>query len=79
MYKDLVTRLHIQEHNVYNMDEMGFLIRTIESTWIIVDSILRTRLHIQEHNVYNMDEMGFLIRTIESTWIIIDSILRTRH
>ena len=42
-YKDLVTRLHIQEHNVYNMDETGFSIGTMESTRIIVDSTLRTR------------------------------------
>ena len=31
-YKDLVMRLYIQEQNIYNMDETGFLIRTIEST-----------------------------------------------
>ena len=42
-YKDLMTRLHIQEHNVYNMDETGFSIGTMESTRIIVDSTLRTR------------------------------------
>ena len=42
-YKDLMMRLHIQDYNVYNMDETGFLIRTMESTRIIVDSILRTR------------------------------------
>ena len=42
-YKDLITRLYIQEHNVYNMDETGFLIRTMESTRIIMDSTLRTR------------------------------------
>jgi hypothetical protein len=42
-YKDLVTRLHIQEQNIYNMDETGFSIGTMESTRIIVDSTLRTR------------------------------------
>ena len=42
-YKDLVTRLGIKKHNVYNMDETRFSIRTIESTRIIVDSTLRTR------------------------------------
>ena len=42
-YKDLVMRIHIQEHNVYNMDETGFSIGTMESTRIIVDSTLRTR------------------------------------
>ena len=43
VYKDLMTRLYIQEHNVYNIDETGFSIRTMESTRIIVDSTLRTR------------------------------------
>ncbi|PQM43456.1 hypothetical protein VC83_09583 [Pseudogymnoascus destructans] len=41
-YKDLVARLGIQEHNVYNMDETGFSIGTMECTRIIVDSTLRT-------------------------------------
>ena len=31
-YKDLMTRLYIQEQNIYNIDETRFLIKTIEST-----------------------------------------------
>ena len=42
-YKDLITRLGIENHNMYNMDETGFSIGTMESTRIIVDSTLRTR------------------------------------
>ena len=42
-YKDLVTRLGIEKHNVYNMDETRFSIRTMESTRIIVNLTLRTR------------------------------------
>ena len=38
-----MTRLGIKKHNVYNMDETGFSIRTMESTQIIVNSTLRTR------------------------------------
>ena len=30
--KDLITRLGIKKHNVYNIDETRFLIRTMEST-----------------------------------------------
>ena len=42
-YKSLITELKIEPHNTYNMDETGFLIRTMQSTRIIVNSSLRTR------------------------------------
>jgi hypothetical protein len=42
-YKSLITELKIKTHNTYNMDETGFLIGTMQSTRIIVDSTLRTR------------------------------------
>ena len=42
-YKDLMTRLGIEKHNVYNMDETGFSIGTMESTRIIIDITLRMR------------------------------------
>ncbi|PQM43531.1 hypothetical protein VC83_09658 [Pseudogymnoascus destructans] len=47
VYKDLITRLDIKEYNVYNMDETGFSIGTMESTRIIIESTLRT--HHQAH------------------------------
>jgi hypothetical protein len=42
-FKDIVTRLKINEKDIYNMDETGFSIGTMESTRIIVDSTLHTR------------------------------------
>jgi hypothetical protein len=42
-YKSLTTEQKIENHNIYNMDETGFSIRTMQSTRIIVDSTLRTR------------------------------------
>jgi hypothetical protein len=45
--KDILTRMKIKENNIYNMDETGFSIGTMESTKIIVDSTLRT--HHQAH------------------------------
>jgi hypothetical protein len=42
-YKSLITELKIKNHNIYNIDETGFSIRTMQLTRIIVDSSLRTR------------------------------------
>jgi hypothetical protein len=42
-YKSLITELKIENYNTYNIDETGFLIRTMQSTRIIVDSMLCTR------------------------------------
>jgi hypothetical protein len=42
-YKDIVAQFNIQEKDVYNMDETGFSICTLESTRIIVDSTYQTR------------------------------------
>jgi hypothetical protein len=42
-YLDIMKHFDIKLHNVYNMDETGFSIGTMESTRIIVDSSLRTR------------------------------------
>jgi hypothetical protein len=42
-YKSLIIEQKIENYNTYNMDEMGFLIRTMQSTRIIMDSSLRTR------------------------------------
>ena len=42
-YKDIVAQFNIQEKDIYNMDETGFSIGTLESTRIIVDSTYRTR------------------------------------
>jgi len=47
VYKSLTTILKIENHNIYNIDETGFSIGTMQSTRIIVDSTLRTRF--QEH------------------------------
>jgi hypothetical protein len=41
--KDILTRMKIKENNIYNMDETGFSIGTMESTRIIIDSTLHTR------------------------------------
>jgi hypothetical protein len=42
-YKDILVQMKIQEKDIYNMDETGFLIGTLESTRIIVDLTLRTK------------------------------------
>jgi len=42
-YKSLITELKIENYNTYNMDEIRFSIRTMQSTRIIVDSTLWTR------------------------------------
>jgi hypothetical protein len=42
-YKDVVEQLKIKEKDIYNIDETGFSIRTMESTRIIVDSTFYTR------------------------------------
>jgi hypothetical protein len=42
-YKDLLIRMKIEEKNIYNMDETGFSIGTMDSTRVIVDSTLHTR------------------------------------
>jgi len=42
-FKDIVGRMNIDVKNIYNMDETGFSIGTMESTRIIVDSTYRTR------------------------------------
>lgn len=42
-FKDTVKRFNIQEKDIYNMDETGFCIGTMESTRIIVDSSCCTR------------------------------------
>jgi hypothetical protein len=41
-YKSLKIELKIENHNTYNMDETGFSIGTMQSTWVIIDSSLRT-------------------------------------
>jgi hypothetical protein len=46
-FKDILVRMKIEEKDIYNMDETGFSIGTMESTRIIVDSTLRT--HHQAH------------------------------
>jgi hypothetical protein len=42
-YQGIVQEFKILEKNIYNMDESGFSIGTMESTRIIVDSTLRTK------------------------------------
>src|ERR1700709_828052 len=43
MYKEIVKIQKIKQGNTYNIDKSGFLIGTIESTRIIIDSILCTK------------------------------------
>lgn len=42
-YQKVVQEQGIKKENVYNMDESGFSIGTMESTRIIIDSTLRTK------------------------------------
>jgi hypothetical protein len=42
-YKSLIIEQKIENYNTYNMDEMGFSIRTMQLTRIIMDSSLRMR------------------------------------
>ena len=42
-FQKVVREQKIEQENIYNMDESGFSIRTIESTLIIIDSTLRTK------------------------------------
>jgi hypothetical protein len=42
-YKKVVQECKIAQENTYNMDESRFLIGTMESTRIILDSTLRTK------------------------------------
>ena len=42
-YQSIVREYKILEENIYNMDESGFSIGTMESTRIIIDSSLRTK------------------------------------
>jgi hypothetical protein len=43
VYKDILVRMKIEEKNIYNIDETGFSIGTMESTQVIADSTLRTK------------------------------------
>jgi hypothetical protein len=45
-YNKLVQQEKIQQENIYNMDESGFSIGTMESTRTIVDSTLRTKYQV---------------------------------
>ena len=36
-YKKIVYKLDIHNENIYNIDEIGFLIKTMESTRIIIN------------------------------------------
>ena len=38
--------MKIKEKDIYNIDETRFSIRTIESTWVIIDSILRIQYEV---------------------------------
>jgi hypothetical protein len=42
-YKDLLIQMKIKEKNIYNIDETRFLIRTMDSTRVIMDLTLHTR------------------------------------
>jgi hypothetical protein len=42
-YNKVVQKEGIKQENIYNMDESGFSIGTMESTRIILDSTLRTK------------------------------------
>jgi hypothetical protein len=44
-YQKVVQEQGIMQENIYNMDESGFSIGSMETTRIVIDSTLRTKHH----------------------------------
>lgn len=46
VYQSIVREFKILEKNIYNMDESGFSIGTMESIWIIIDTTFCTKYQV---------------------------------